>query len=85
MSASGSTSATSHDVRSESAMRRQTEISAREQNKAPMGVVWKMSAMLDQEGRRVGWSDPSSNENSTRIVSFVPTLPFKSLSATRSF
>ena len=39
---------------------------------------------LDQAARNAGWSDPSSTENSTGIMSFVVTLPFKSFSATTS-
>jgi len=39
---------------------------------------------LDQDARNAGWSDPSSTENSTGIISFVVTLPFRSFSATTS-
>src|SRR5215470_19310580 len=39
---------------------------------------------LDQDARNAGWSDPSSTENSTGIISFVLTLPFGSFSATTS-
>jgi hypothetical protein len=39
---------------------------------------------IDQDARNVGCSDPSSSENSTGIISFVTTLPFRSFSATRS-
>ena len=39
---------------------------------------------LDQDARNVGWSDPSSTENSTGIISFVVTLPFKSFSTRTS-
>ena len=37
-----------------------------------------------QDARNVGSSGPSSNENNTCIISFVLTLPFMSLSMTRS-
>ena len=37
-----------------------------------------------QDARNAGWSDPSSTENSTGIISFVVTLPFKSFSTTTS-
>ena len=30
--------------------------------------------MIDQDARNAGWSDPSSTENSTGIISFVATL-----------
>ena len=33
-----------------------------------------MLAMFDQEGRSAEWLDPSSNENITRMNSFVLTL-----------
>ena len=36
------------------------------------------SAHLDQDARNAGRSDPSSNEKSTGIISFVVTLPFGS-------
>ena len=39
---------------------------------------------LDQDARNAGWSDPSSTENSTGIISLVVTLPFRSFSATTS-
>jgi hypothetical protein len=39
---------------------------------------------LDQDARNADSSDPSSTENSTGIISFVVTLPFKSLSTTTS-
>src|SRR6516162_7293218 len=39
---------------------------------------------LDQDARNAGWSDPSSAENSTGIISFVVTLPFGSFSTTTS-
>src|SRR5215467_2277366 len=39
---------------------------------------------LDQDARNAGWSDPSSTENSTGIISFVVTLPFRSFSARTS-
>ena len=39
---------------------------------------------LDQDARNAGWSDPSSTENSTGIISFVMTLPFRSFSTTTS-
>jgi hypothetical protein len=39
---------------------------------------------LDQDARNADSSDPSSTENSTGIISFVVTLPFKSLSPTTS-
>src|SRR5262249_1687407 len=37
-----------------------------------------------QDARNAGWSDPSSTENSTGIISFVVTLPFKSFSTPTS-
>ena len=39
---------------------------------------------LDQDARNAGWSNSSSTENSTGIISFVVTLPFRSFSATTS-
>src|SRR6516225_5808029 len=39
---------------------------------------------LDRDARNVGWSDPSSTENSTGIISFIVTLPFKSFSTRTS-
>ena len=36
---------------------------------------------LDQDARNAGWSDPSSTENSTGIISFVMTLPGQPLKA----
>jgi hypothetical protein len=39
---------------------------------------------IDQDARDAGCSDSSSSENSTGIISFVATLPFRSFPATRS-
>ena len=47
-------------------------------------VVRRFGDHLDQDARNVGCSDPSSTENSTGIISFVVTLPFKSFSTTTS-
>src|SRR5215471_7368534 len=48
------------------------------------GAPRRFSAHLDQDARNAGWSDPSSSENNTGIISFVLTLPFGSFSATTS-
>src|SRR5215470_12844658 len=43
-----------------------------------------LSGRSDQDARNAGWSDPSSTEKSTGIISFVVTLPFGSFSTTTS-
>src|SRR6516165_7622511 len=47
-------------------------------------IVRRFGNHLDQDARNAGWSDPSSTENSTGIISFVVTLPFRSFSTTTS-
>jgi len=44
----------------------------------------RLGGHLNQDARNAGWSDPSSTENSTGIISLVVTLPFRSFSATTS-
>src|SRR5215472_1860030 len=47
-------------------------------------IVRRFGNHLDQDARNAGWSDPSSSENSTGIISFVVTLPFRSFFTTTS-
>ena len=51
---------------------------------APDNVVRNVSDHRGQDARNAGSSGPSSNENNTRIISVVLTLPLTSLSMTRS-
>src|SRR5690348_15028104 len=50
----------------------------------PIAPLLFVGDRLDQDARNADSSDSSSTENSTGIISFVVTLPFKSLSTTTS-